>query len=86
MNPFVKVTALAGPPSSVLAEDVLRQYNLLLLCGQPCSSIAAADAMCRELGVAFYAGVCRGIFGWAFADLHRHRYVLEVSKVADHGS
>lgn len=79
MNPFVKVAALPGPPSSVLAADVLRQYDLLLLCGQPASSIAAADVLCREAGVAFYAGVCRGIFGWAFADLHQHRFVVEVS-------
>ncbi|EFN54772.1 hypothetical protein CHLNCDRAFT_134704 [Chlorella variabilis] len=86
MNPFVKVAALPGPPSSVLAADVLRQYDLLLLCGQPASSIAAADVLCREAGVAFYAGVCRGIFGWAFADLHQHRFVVEKKEEHKDGS
>lgn len=78
MNPFVKVAALPGPPEAVLAPDVLRQYDLLLLCDQPASRIAQADVMCREAGIAFYAGVCRGIFGWAFANLHQHRYMVEV--------
>ncbi|KAL4857355.1 SUMO-activating enzyme subunit 1B-2 [Chlorella vulgaris] len=86
MNPFVKVAALPGPPEAVLAPDVLRQYDLLLLCDQPASRIAQADVMCREAGVAFYAGVCRGIFGWAFANLHQHRYIVERQEEQPDGS
>ncbi|KAI3438249.1 hypothetical protein D9Q98_000686 [Chlorella vulgaris] len=86
MNPFVKVAALPGPPEAVLAPDVLRQYDLLLLCDQPASRIAQADVMCREAGIAFYAGVCRGIFGWAFANLHQHRYMVERQEEQPDGS
>ena len=79
MNPFVKVAALPGTPAAALAAETLRQCDLLLLCGQPADTIAQADALCREAGVAFYAGLCRGIFGWAFADLQDHKCVVEVS-------
>lgn len=78
MNPFVKVSALPGPLSAALAPEALQQHDLLLLCGQPAGTVAAADAACRQAGVAFYAGACRGIYGWAFADLQEHRYVVEV--------
>ena len=81
MNPFVKVAALPGTPAAALAAETLRQCDLLLLCGQPADVIAQADALCREDGVAFYAGVCRGIFGWAFADLQEHKFVVEVRLV-----
>ena len=78
MNPFVQVSALAGSPAMALAPEALRQCDVLLLCGQPASVIAQADVLCREAGVKLFAGVCRGIFGWAFADLGQHRYVVEV--------
>ena len=78
MNPLVRVAALPGAPADALSLDVLRCHDLLLLCGAPAGTIATADALCREAGVALYAGVCRGIFGWAFANLHTHRYNVEV--------
>lgn len=78
MNPYVKVSALPGTPVAALAPENLRQADLLLLCGQDASVIAQADALCREDGVALFAGVCRGMFGWAFADLGEHTYLWEV--------
>lgn len=78
MNPYVQVAALPGPPTAALEAGTLRTADLLLLCGQDASVIAQADALCREDGVAFFTGVCRGIFGWAFADLGEHRYTVEV--------
>ena len=80
MNPYVKVSVLPGTPVAALAPENLRQADLLLLCGQDASVIAQADALCREDGVAFFAGVCRGMFGWAFADLGEHTYVWEVRR------
>lgn len=79
MNPYVHVAALPGPPAAALAPEALAQADILLLCGQPASVVAAADAACRAAGVAFFAGLCRGGFGWSFADLGQHRYVVEAS-------
>ena len=79
MNPFVTVSALEGPPSAALAPEALAACDLLLLCGQPAGGVAAADAACRAAGKAFYAGDCRGVYGWAFADLAEHTFVQEVS-------
>lgn len=78
MNPFVKVAALPGTPAAALKAETLRQADVLLLCGQDASVVHQADALCREDGVAFFAGLCRGIFGWGFADLGEHRYTVEV--------
>lgn len=78
MNPFVRVSALPGPLPAVLQPEALQRHDLLLLCGQPAGVVAAADAACRQAKVPFYAGACRGIYGWAFADLQEHRFVVEV--------
>ncbi|KAI7844210.1 hypothetical protein COHA_002344 [Chlorella ohadii] len=86
MNPYVKVSVLPGTPVAALAPENLRQADLLLLCGQDASVIAQADALCREDGVAFFAGVCRGMFGWAFADLGEHTYVWEKVEERQDGS
>lgn len=77
MNPFVKVAAASGPAEALFTAEALRHHNLLLLCGQPAHVVAAADTAAAEAGVAFYAATCRGIAGWAFANLHEHAYVVE---------
>ncbi|PSC72192.1 SUMO-activating enzyme subunit 1B-1 [Micractinium conductrix] len=86
MNPFVTVSALEGPPSAALAPEALAACDLLLLCGQPAGGVAAADAACRAAGKAFYAGDCRGVYGWAFADLAEHTFVQETKVEQEDGS
>lgn len=78
MNPFVRVSALPGPLPAAFKPEALQQHDLLLVCGQPAGTVAAAAAACRQACVPFYAGASRGIYGWAFADLQEHRYVEEV--------
>ncbi len=78
MNPFVKLASLPGPVAEALTPDQLRQYNLVLLVGQPAYLVSRADRLCADAGVPFYAAACRGISGWAFANLHEHSYIVEV--------
>lgn len=79
MNPYVQLAALPGPPAAALEAATLRSADLLLLCGQDGSVVAMADALCREHGVKLFVGLCRGMFGWAFADLgEEHPYSVEV--------
>lgn len=80
MNPFVKLASLGGSVAGALNRETLAQYDLVLLCGQPAGTVAAADRLCAEAGAAFYAAACRGISGWAFANLHQHSYVVEVRR------
>lgn len=82
MNPFVQLATLPGPVAGALAPDRLSQFDLVLLTGQPAWVVDRADALCRAAGVPFYAAACRGISGWAFADLGQHEYVVEVSALA----
>ena len=79
MNPFVRVTALPGSVAAALVPDTLRQFHVVLVCGQPADVINLTDRLCGEAGVAFYAATSRGIAGWAFANLHEHSYVVEAS-------
>ena len=80
MNPFVQLAVLGGPIAEALTQDRLKQHDLVLLCGQPAYLVSRADRLCTEAGVAFYAATCRGISGWAFANLHDHEYIVEVSR------
>ncbi|KAL4450085.1 hypothetical protein ABPG77_010754 [Micractinium sp. CCAP 211/92] len=86
MNPFVRVSALPGPLPAAFKPEALQQHDLLLVCGQPAGTVAAAAAACRQAGVPFYAGASRGIYGWAFADLQEHRYVEERKEEQADGS
>ena len=78
MNPLVKVSSLPGAASTFVTPDSLAGFNVLVLVGQPAGVIERADGACAEAGVAFYAAVSRGIFGWVFANLHQHSYAVEV--------
>jgi hypothetical protein len=79
MNPFVKMSTLAGDLDAVLQPDVLRQVDLLLLSGQAAPAVQRADEACSQHGVGLFAARSRGIFGWLFANLHQHQYAVEVS-------
>lgn len=78
MNPLVSVSALTGTPESILTKDGVSNYTVVLLVGQPANIIQQADVVCTEAGIPLYAAVSRGLFGWAFANLHKHQYNLEV--------
>ncbi|GAB4814279.1 hypothetical protein N2152v2_001325 [Parachlorella kessleri] len=86
MNPFVQLAALGGPIAAALTQHQLKQHDLVLLCGQPAYLVSRADRLCTEAGVAFYAATCRGISGWAFANLHDYECIVETSKEQPDGT
>lgn len=79
MNPLVSVKAVGGSPASALGSG-LEGYDIVLLFNQPAGVAARADELCRATGTPLFVAACRGIFGWAFADLHEHAYVVEVRR------
>ena len=76
MNPLVSVTSLPGGPASTL--PVLKDFDIVLLFNQPAGVAAEADELCRASGTPLFVAACRGIFGWAFADLQEHAHIVEV--------
>jgi ubiquitin-like 1-activating enzyme E1 A len=83
MNPLVKVSALPGTPQSFLTPDRLENYSVLLLVGQSAHIVQQADKVCMAVGIPLYAAVSRGLYGWAFANLHTHTYTIDVSYIVD---
>jgi ubiquitin-like 1-activating enzyme E1 A len=79
MNPLVKVSWLPGAPYTFADSGNLAEFNVVLLSGQAADVVDRTDQACAAAGVAFYAAVSRGIFGWVFANLHEHSFVVEAS-------
>lgn len=79
MNPHVRVEALAELPATIATSAArLADFHILVLCGQSAHVIHQADKACSIAGIGFFAANSRGICGWAFANLHEHKYILEV--------
>ena len=77
MNPLVNVEAISGLDYNNLGTEDLKGYSIIMLFGAPANVVAALDAVASEADVPFFAANSRGIFGWAFANLHQHKYEIE---------
>lgn len=77
MNPFVEVQGTEGDPAS-FTTDALREYDLVVCAGVPLSTARLLAGRCREAGVKFACGDCRGTFGWYVLDLGDHGFVVQV--------
>jgi molybdopterin/thiamine biosynthesis adenylyltransferase len=77
MNPLVSVNAVAGTPSTFVTAATVSGYNIVILVGQSGAVVDAADVACRETNVPLIAACSRGLAGWAFANMHTHKYIIE---------
>ena len=49
----------------------------------PLSHQIRIDAVCRKLGVRFFAASCHGLFASIFLDLNAHDYTVEIKRKTD---
>ena len=77
MNPLVSVNAVAGVPATFITTSTVSGYNIVILVGQSGAVVDAADVACREINIPLIAACSRGLAGWAFANVHSHKYTIE---------
>ncbi|KAH8312823.1 hypothetical protein KR044_013094 [Drosophila immigrans] len=77
LNPMVDISADTEPLKEKTA-DFFRQFDVVVINGQSNAELLRIDAICRELGVRFYATDVWGMFGFYFASLQKHAYVEEI--------
>ena len=80
MNPLVSVNAVPGTPATFVTAATVSGYNIVILVGQSGAIVDAADVACRESNVPLIAACSRGLAGWAFANLHDHKFLVEVRR------
>jgi len=77
MNPLVSVNAVAGTPATFVTTATVPGYNIVILVGQSGAVVDAADLACSETNIPVIATCSRGLAGWAFANVHNHKYIIE---------
>lgn len=83
LNPRVRVTA---DKSNILEkeQDFYAQFDLVIACDLDFMTTTQVNAGCRVAQRPFYAAGLHGFYGYIFADLIQHEYIIErgVSNVA----
>ncbi|KAJ6264863.1 hypothetical protein Dda_1016 [Drechslerella dactyloides] len=79
LNPRVAVTTDSQPIETRDAE-YFRQFSIVIVTEADLNTLISVNESCREAGVAFYAGACFGLYGYAFADLIKHQFIIERDK------
>jgi ubiquitin-like 1-activating enzyme E1 A len=82
MNPFITVSSVNIP----LTAEHLKQYNIVLLFRGTLQDITSVEAACMSVNVPFFTACCNGIYGWAFANLHKYSYDIEKKQESKDGS
>jgi ubiquitin-like 1-activating enzyme E1 A len=79
LNNRVAVTAVAGfdTHSSAELHTLLSAHDIVIATDQPFPALVALNAACRASHRRFYAASCHGFYGFIFADLIRHEFVVE---------
>eukprot|EP00123_Amoebidium_parasiticum_P013492 comp21986_c0_seq1/m.31779 comp21986_c0_seq1/g.31779 ORF comp21986_c0_seq1/g.31779 comp21986_c0_seq1/m.31779 type:complete len:361 (-) comp21986_c0_seq1:82-1164(-) len=76
LNPRVSIVTDTG---NIAAKDdaFFKQFTAVCLTSCPPEVISRVDSICRAHGVKFFCGDNFGYFGYIFADLGEHNYVVE---------
>lgn len=82
MNPLIKVSSV----NISLTTEHLKQYNIVLLFSGTLNDITSVEAACMTVNVPFFTACCTGIYGWAFANLHKYDYDVEKKHESKDGS
>ncbi|BFZ53898.1 E1 ubiquitin-activating protein aos1 [Savitreella phatthalungensis] len=76
LNPRVNITtdvrAIADVDDAFIAE-----FECVVALDQDYDTLERLDRVCRDAGKAFYAAECPGFYGYCFADLGSHDFVVE---------
>lgn len=79
MNPRVRVTA---DQSNILqkGQDFYAQFDVVVACDLDFLTSSQVNAGCRIAQRPFYAAGVHGFYGYMFADLIQHEYIIEREK------
>ncbi|KAK6541540.1 hypothetical protein TWF694_007347 [Orbilia ellipsospora] len=79
LNPRVQVKV---DTAAIEGRDMgfYKQFSTVIVTEADLGTMISINDACREAGVAFYAGACYGLYGYCFADLIKHQFVIEREK------
>ncbi|EPS37187.1 hypothetical protein H072_9169 [Dactylellina haptotyla CBS 200.50] len=79
LNPRVQVKI---DTEDIEGRDVefYKQFATVIVTEADLGTMTSINSKCREAGVAFYGGACYGLYGYSFADLIKHQFVIERDK------
>lgn len=86
INPMIHISSHVCNPSTFISLENIEGSSLLILVGQTAEAVNAADEICSKAGVPLIATCSSGFAGWAFANLHEHKYVVEVEEELKDGT
>ena len=69
-----------GTLGTLLGDPALANYNIVIATDLPLSNLSNINAACRVAGCRFYAAGSFGLFGFVFADLISHTFVISREK------
>jgi len=76
LNPRVSVTAAESDIRSKL-QDFYEPFNIVIACDVDFNTLLQVNSLCRLVTRPFYATGIHGFFGFIFADLIEHEYIIE---------
>ncbi|KAF3193455.1 hypothetical protein TWF225_010203 [Orbilia oligospora] len=77
LNPRVKVSTDTTEGIESRGADYFKKFSVVIVTEADFSTLTSINNACREAEVAFYAGSCYGLYGFVFADLIKHQFVIE---------
>ncbi|KAK6534788.1 hypothetical protein TWF281_006088 [Arthrobotrys megalospora] len=80
LNPRVKVNTDTEEGIEKRGVEYFQQFSVVIATEADIGTLTSINNACREAGVAFYAGACYGLYGFVFADLIKHQFVIEREK------
>ncbi|RVD88049.1 uncharacterized protein DFL_002247 [Arthrobotrys flagrans] len=80
LNPRVKVSTDTTGGIESRGAEYYKQFSVVIATEADFATLISINNACREAGVAFYAGACYGLYGFVFADLVKHQFVIEREK------
>ncbi|EPY50856.1 SUMO E1-like activator enzyme Rad31 [Schizosaccharomyces cryophilus OY26] len=76
LNPLVKLSSLDTPVAE-LSESTVSSFQMVIATQLQYEEFCKVNSLCRSCQRPFYASSCYGLYGFAFADLVHHEFVIE---------
>ncbi|WBW72315.1 SUMO activating enzyme E1-type Rad31 [Schizosaccharomyces osmophilus] len=76
LNPLVKLSSL-DTPIAELSESIISSFQMVIATQLQYNECCKVNTLCRSSQRPMYASSCYGLYGFAFADLIDHEFVIE---------
>lgn len=83
LNPMVDIIADTDSIDNK-SDDYFKNFTIVCMTGYSNDTQVRVNEICHRIGVKFLSGNVFGYYGYMFADLGTHRYVVEKQKVIEH--